>query len=200
MSAIDETLDPVGEETAVRGVSSSVMGMTIFVASEAVFFAAFFGVYASSYSEGGVWPPPNIPLPALVVPTVGVIVLFLSGLFLTGAFLSMKRKDYPRTTLLWLIATMVAGAGFLVLLLLGYSDVGFGIKDGIYASLFYTVIGLEVAHVVGGLVMLGLVFVRALSGELALRRDPVQSLVIYWYFVVALGIVIFLVFYTGATL
>jgi cytochrome c oxidase subunit III len=200
MSAVDRTLEPVAEDTSVRGISSSVMGMTIFVASEAVFFAAFFGVYTSSYSAATIWPPKNIPLPALIVPTVGVIVLFLSGLFLTGAVLSMKRDDYPRTTMLWLVATLVGGLGFLVLLLLGYQDVGFGIKDGIYASLFYVVIGLEVAHAVGGLVMMGLVFVRGFSGELALRRDPIQSLVIYWYFVVALGIVIFLVFYTGATL
>lgn len=200
MSAIDETLEVAADERAVRGISSSVMGMTIFVASESVFFAAFFGVYASSYSQATIWPPKNIPLPALVTPTVGVVILALSGLFLTGAVQSMKRTDYPRSTLLWLVATFAAGAGFLVLLILGYSDLGFGIKGGIYASLFYVVTSLEVAHVVGGIVMMFMVFARGLTGELALRRDPVQALAIYWYFVVLLGIVIFLVFYTGATL
>lgn len=200
MTVVDRTLEPSEDERAARGVSSSVMGMTIFVASEAVFFMAFFGVYASSFVAENVWPPKQIPLPALVIPTVGVIVLFLSGLFLSGALLSINRPGYPRGSLLWLTATAVAALGFLALLLVTFQDVGFGIKDGIYASLFYVVTGLEVAHVVGGLALFLMVFGRGLAGDLALRRDPLQAAAIYWYFVIALGIGIFLVFYIGATL
>ena len=36
---------------------------------------------------------------------------------------------------------------------------------------------------------------QALSGELAIRRDPAQIALIYWTFVVALGVVVYIVFY-----
>ncbi len=53
-------------------------------------------------------------------------------------------------------------------------------------------------QIVGGAVLLAVVLARAWSGELALRRDPVQSAAIYWYFVVGLGAVIYAVLYLGA--
>ncbi len=199
MSAVERVMQAAEDQRGTRAISSSVMGMAIFVASEAIFFAAFFGVYASSFASESVWPPKQIPLPGLVIPTADVIVLVLSGLFLTGA-LATLRRGAERTTVLWLAAATAGALGFLALLLAGYAGVGFGIKDGIYASLFYVVTGLEVAHAVGGVVLFGTVFVRAANGELALRHDPVQAAALYWYFVIALGIVVFLIFYLGATL
>ena len=41
MSVAETTLD----ERAVRGTSGPILGMVLFVASEAMFFAAFFGAY-----------------------------------------------------------------------------------------------------------------------------------------------------------
>jgi heme/copper-type cytochrome/quinol oxidase subunit 3 len=72
------------------------------------------------------------------------------------------------------------------------------IGAGIYQTLFYVLLGLELAHAVGGLALLGLIGVRALTGELALRRDPVQAAAIYWYFVVGLGVAMYVVLYLGA--
>jgi cytochrome c oxidase subunit 3 len=122
-----------------------------------VFFAAFLGIWATSYAAVRTWPPAGLAGPGLVVPTIGV-----------------------------------------VLLAIGYADIPFGVGQGIYESLFYMIIGLELAHVVGGAVLLTVVLVRASTGELALRRDPVQSAAIYWYFVVGLGVVIYAVLYLGA--
>jgi heme/copper-type cytochrome/quinol oxidase subunit 3 len=75
-----------------------------------------------------------------------------------------------------------------------------GIGDGIYQTLFYVLLGLELAHAVGGVALLGLVGTRAWTGELALHRDPVQAAAIYWYFVVGLGIVLYVVLYLGSSL
>ena len=54
---------------------------------------------------------------------------------------------------------------------------------------------LALAHVVGGIVLLLMVGHQALSGELAIPRDPAQVAAIYWSFVVALGVVVYVVFY-----
>lgn len=188
------------DRQAVRSASGSVTGMVLFVASEAVFFAAFLGIYATSYSAAKVWPPAGITGPSLAVPTIGVVVLLASGVAMGRTMRLTRRPGYPRGVVPWLMAVLACAVAFGVLLAISYADIPFGVGQGIYESLFYMIIGLELAHVVGGAVLLGVVLARAASGELALRRDPVQSASIYWYFVVGLGVVIYVVLYlTGAT-
>ena len=52
MSASETFLD----ERAARGTSGPILGMVLFVASEAMFFAALFGVYFSLQAQAKVWP------------------------------------------------------------------------------------------------------------------------------------------------
>jgi cytochrome c oxidase subunit 3 len=180
-----------------RSASSSVSGMMLFVASEAVFFAAFFGIYASSYTAAKVWPPPGLKPPHLAVPSASVVVVLASGLCMLMCMRRLRRSGSPERALPWLAATLIGALAFGVLVAVGLTDVGFGIGDGIYQSLFYVVVGLELAHVAGGLILLLLVLLRSGEGELALRTDPVECAAIYWYFVVALAVVIYVVLYLG---
>jgi heme/copper-type cytochrome/quinol oxidase subunit 3 len=186
------------DRRAVHNASSSVTGMVLFVGSEAVFFAAFLGIWAVSYTAVRTWPPAGIAGPGLVVPTIGVVVLLASGAAMGQAMRLAHRPEYPRGVIPWMAAGLACAVIFGVLLAISYAGIPFGVGQGIYESLFYMIIGLELAHVVGGTVLLAVVLARAWSGELALRRDPVQSAAIYWYFVVGLGVVIYAVLYLGA--
>jgi len=184
------------DRQAVRSASSSVTGMVLLVASEAVFFAAFLGIYAVSFTAAKVWPPRGIETPSITVPTIGVVVLLLSGGAMALAMRHALRREYQRGALLaWLTAALIGAVAFGVLTAIGYADLPFSVGQGIYESLFYMIIGLELAHVVGGAVLLGVVMGRTWTGELALRRDPIQAAAIYWYFVVVLGVVIYAVLY-----
>ena len=184
------------DRQAVRSASSSVTGMVLLVASEAVFFAAFLGIYAVSFTAAKVWPPRGIETPSITVPTIGVVVLLLSGGAMALAMRHALRREYQRGALLgWLAAALIGAVAFGVLTAIGYADLPFSVSQGIYESLFYMIIGLELAHVVGGAVLLGVVMGRTWTGELALRRDPIQAAAIYWYFVVVLGVVIYAVLY-----
>jgi heme/copper-type cytochrome/quinol oxidase subunit 3 len=186
------------DRRAVQYASSSVTGMVLFVASEAVFFAAFLGIWATSYAAVRVWPPAGIAEPGLVVPTIGVVVLLASGAAMGQAMRYGRRPENPRGVIPWMVAALACAVVFGVLLAIGYAGIPFSVGQGIYESLFYMIIGLELAHVVGGGVLLAVVLARSWTGELALRRDPVQSAAIYWYFVVGLGVVIYAVLYLGA--
>jgi cytochrome c oxidase subunit 3 len=184
-----------GDERAVASTSSSVLGMVLFVASESMFFAAFFGAYATTYVNQKVWPPSNTPAPPLGLATAAVASLVLSGLLLQGA-LRAGRRGLPATVSRWLVLTLAASAGSVVLTLVGYSEVGFSLHAGIFASLFYLMTGLGLAHVAGGVVLLALVAAQSLTGRLALvRYQPVQAAAVYWNFVVVLGLVIYVAFY-----
>jgi heme/copper-type cytochrome/quinol oxidase subunit 3 len=184
------------DRQAVRSASSSVTGMVLLVASEAVFFAAFLGIYAVSFTAAKVWPPRGVETPSITVPTIGVVVLLASGGAMALAMRHALRREYQRSALLgWLTAALVFAVAFGVLTAIGYASLPFSVSQGIYESLFYMIIGLELAHVVGGAVLLAVVMTRTWTGELALRRDPIQATAIYWYFVVVLGVVIYAVLY-----
>jgi heme/copper-type cytochrome/quinol oxidase subunit 3 len=179
---------------ASRRSSSAVMAMVIFVASEAMFFMAFFGVYASTYSGEQVWPPPNVPLLPLGFPTAAVAILLVSGGTIALALRAAGRRS-SRGAARWIAVTLVLALAYIVLSLIGTRDLGFGIHEGIFGSLFYVTTGLALAHVVGGIVLLAMVGSQAMAGELAIRRDPAQVAAIYWAFVVGLGVVVYVVFY-----
>jgi cytochrome c oxidase subunit 3 len=181
------------DERAVASASNSVTGMTLFVASEAVFFAAFLGIYATSYTAADTWPPPGMPTPSLGVPTAGLVVLLASAVAMTRCVRMIHDSAYPRGLAPWLGAAFAGSVVFAVLVAVSMTGTGFGIGDGIYQSLFYVMTGLELAHGVGGGVLLGLLLVRLRTGELGLRRDPIQAAAIYWFFVVVLGVVLYAV-------
>jgi cytochrome c oxidase subunit 3 len=182
------------DERAVRGTSSPVLGMVLFVASEAMFFAAFFAIYAMSYSSQPSWPPKDVTVPGTGIPTVMTGLLVASSLFLQMGVRAIRRGDDRRLSL-WLSATLVLGAAFVALQLYGYSQVDFGISEGIYASLFYIMTGLALAHVAGGVVFLVLVLVRSATGRLAMiRHEPAEAAAIYWHFVVIVSVALYLAF------
>lgn len=183
------------DERAVRATSSSILGMVLFVASEAMFFAAFFGAYFTTYTAHDVWPPANITTPGLVLPTVATAVLLASTLVLNiGVAAASRRRDTAVRRSL--VVTLAAGAAFLVLTALGYSSVPFGIRDGVFPSMFYLITVVGAAHVLGGVFLALIVLQQLGSGQVALTAyEPLRAFAIYWNFVALLATAIYLVFY-----
>jgi cytochrome c oxidase subunit III len=191
VSAVELTRD----ERAVRQTSGPVLGMVIFVASEAMFFATFFGAYFTIYSVNPVWPPAGFPRLEPELATVLTVLLVASSVTLQIGVRAIRR-DRTRAMLVWLGLTILLGAGFLGLQLYDYSLLGFGVRDGIFGSLFYVMTGLHMAHVFGGVVFLVLVLVQGLGGQLThAHHDSMEAGSIYWHFVDVVWICLFTTFY-----
>ena len=183
------------DQRAAKGSSSSVLGMTLFVASEGMFFAAFFGAYLTIYAATAIWPPLAIPIPEVTISSIATVLLVLSG-FTLSAGVSAARKGKAGHLNLLLGVTIVLGVAFLILQAYDYSNTGFSIHDGTYASLFYIMTGRHMAHVIGGVLFLILVFFQARAGAFkADRQDPVRSAAIYWHFVDIVWVGLFVIFY-----
>ena len=191
MTAVGLTRD----ERVVRQTSGPVLGMVIFVASEAMFFATFFGAYFTIYSVNPVWPPAGFPRLKPELAAVLTVLLVTSSLTLQIGVRAIRR-DRTRAMLVWLGLTILLGAGFLGLQLYDYSLLGFGVRDGIFGSLFYVMTGLHMAHVFGGVVFLVLVLVQGLGGQLThAHHDSMEAGSIYWHFVDVVWICLFTTFY-----
>jgi cytochrome c oxidase subunit 3 len=190
VSAVGLTRD----DRAVRQTSGPVLGMVVFVASEAMFFATFFGAYFTIYSVNPVWPPAGFRLEPGLATVLTVLLVASSVTLQTGV--RAIRRDRTRAMLVWLGLTILLGAGFLGLQLYDYSLLGFGVRDGIFGSLFYVMTGLHMAHVFGGVVFLVLVLVQGLGGQLThAHHDSMEAGSIYWHFVDVVWICLFTTFY-----
>ncbi len=185
---------------ASRRTSSPVLAMVLFVASEAMFFAAFFAIYAISYSTQSSWPPKNVTVPSIGIPTAMTALMVVSSLTIHLGVRAI-RQGQDRGLTSWLGATAALGLAFVVLQLLTYQDVDFGIRSGIYASLFYMMTGIALAHVVGGVVFLVMVVVRTVTGRLSMvREESAEAAAVYWHFVVVVSVAIYVAFYLLVTL
>jgi cytochrome c oxidase subunit 3 len=176
-------------------MSGPVLGMVLFVASEAMFFAAFFAAFFTIRSTANVWPPPSIGPRKIDVATILTIILVASS---GTVQLSLRtiRQGKLRTAQVWLGATLLLGVTFLALQLYDYSQLGFGLKDGTFGTLFYVMTGIHMAHVLGGVVFLAIVFGQMTGGLLSRdHHDPLAAGAIYWDFVDVVWLCLFAVFY-----
>ncbi len=185
------------DERAVRGTSSPVMGMVLFVAGEAMFFAALFAAYFSVRATAPVWPPASITPPDLPIPATLTAILVTSSVVIQFGVRAIRQGRVAAFERL-LLATILLGLCFLALQAYDYSQLTFGIKDGIYPSLFYVMTGLHMAHVIGGVALLSVVGAQSLTGQISTaRHDSVISAAIYWDFVDIVWICLFIVFYVA---
>jgi cytochrome c oxidase subunit 3 len=180
------------DQRAVRQTSNSVLGMLLFVISEAMFFMGFLAVYFSAYSSHDVWPPKQAPIPPIGIPTAAVVVVIASMWTMAMARRVGQRHSQPVAR--WVALTLILAIAFSVLVLVSMLGLGFGVSTGIYGSLFFTLTVIEFAHAVGGIVFFVLILVQARAGELTIRQDPVHAAAIYWYFVVAIGVAMWVLF------
>ena len=184
-------------DRVIRGVSGPVTGMVLFVAGEAMFFAAFFAAYFSLKAIAPTWPPAGITPPDVGIPSVLTGILVASSVVIQFSVRAVRRGNVRRSQQL-LVVTAVLGICFLALQAYDYTRLTFGIKDGIYPSLFYVMTGLHMAHVAGGVALLFIVGTQSLNKQTGwAQHETLQSAAIYWDFVDVVWILLFLVFYVA---
>src|SRR5213075_1719456 len=128
-------------ERARPEMSGPVLGMVLFV--------AFFGGYFTIRANAPAWPPPDVPHLKIDIASILTVVLVASSVAVQLS-LRATRDGRRRQAPWWLGATIGLGVVFLGLQLYDYSQLGFGLKDGVFGTLFYVMTGIHMAHVVGG--------------------------------------------------
>jgi len=188
---------PTGAPEAPVGRTTGWWGMVLFIATEATTFAVLIASYFYlRFSTESVWPPTADKPPHLVLPSIatGVLVLSCVPMLLSVRAARAGRGGASGTLTL---LTLLAGSAFLVLQILDWlaewpaSTLS---KDS-YGSLLYSVTGLHTAHVVIGLGMLLFLVVAALVGRTREHPEPVGIVAMYWYFMAALAVAVYVTVY-----
>jgi cytochrome c oxidase subunit 3 len=197
VSATPATVVPAAERHQ-RGIPTALFGMVLFISSEVMFFGGFFGAYFDIRAGQKVWPPATPAIPRLEIfpiATILTIVLVTSSFTMQAGLSAIKAGD-RRGLIRWLKITLALGAIFLILQLYDYSQLGFGLRDGVFATLFYTMTGFHFAHVFGGALFLYLILLQSYRGEFSAEdHTGVEAATIYWHFVDAVWIGLFSTYY-----
>jgi len=179
-------------------------GMVLFIASEVMFFVAWFWAYfnASIYPTefvGSQWPPEGIQtFDPWHLPFINTLILLLSGTTVTWAHHALIEGN--RSGLkqgLW--CTILLGATFTCVQAYEYSHAAYGFTDGIYASTFYMATGFHGFHVLVGTIFLTVCLVRAYAGQFRPEKHfGFEAAAWYWHFVDVVWIFLFTVIYVGS--
>ena len=157
-----------------------VFGVVVFLASELMFFGSLIAAYFSLRASAETWPPPGSTLDT-AESVVGTAMLALSSATMMlcthyGARVSIT------VARLWLGTTILLGTGFALIAVHGWVHAPFRIGSHAYGTLFFTLTGFHLLHVVAGIVILGILFASMRMS--AFQRDAragVEAIGFYWH-------------------
>jgi len=205
--------------------SSFRYGMIWFIATEVMFFAAFFGALfyvriisvptlgdmtaahgTSLWPEfAGTWPTsgpkgaPFTPMGAWGIPALNTALLLSSGATVTWAHWGLL-KGNRRQLCLGLAATVLLGSLFLGFQAYeyhhAYTELGLTMGAGAYGATFFMLTGFHGFHVTLGTIMLGVILLRSLSGHFTAERHfAFEGVAWYWHFVDVVWLLLFVFVY-----
>jgi cytochrome c oxidase subunit 3 len=158
------------------------LGMRVFVAADAVTFAALIAVAVFARGSGA-WRAPGDPAASAAYGAVLTALLVgASAVLLIG-----RRARWSHA------AAAACGLGFVIAGLLEWRSLaaaGLAPGNSRFADFFFVITGYHMAHVAAGVVALVAIAARGPA-----RRGPAMALSLYWHFVDAVWIAIFLSLY-----
>ncbi|WP_020400747.1 cytochrome c oxidase subunit 3 [Kordiimonas gwangyangensis] len=188
-------------------------GMILFIASEVMFFVAWFWAFfdASLYPKMPIpnfgefwdiigndapWPPAGIEtFDPWHLPLMNTLILLLSGTTVTWAHHAVLHGDREGLKKgLWL--TVLLGAFFSCVQAYEYAHAAFGFAGSIYGATFYMATGFHGFHVLVGTIFLAVCLGRAYKGHFTPDHHfGLEAAAWYWHFVDVVWIFLFFVVY-----
>lgn len=170
------------------------LGMILFIASEVMFFFAFFWAFfhsslAPTYNIGAVWPPQAIePIATSGVPLTNTFFLLSSGATVTWAHHAIIVRA-KKQAIISLLFTLVLAILFTGLQGVEYFEAPFTISDSVFGSCFYMTTGFHGFHVFVGTIALFISFLRIVFNHFtSTHHFGFESAAWYWHFVDGAGV------------
>ena len=201
-----------GHHTRVVQISLRY-GMILFIASEVMFFVAWFWAFfntalfpadmhqiAREQFIGGTWPPKGIEtFDPWHLPLLNTLILLTSGTTVTWAHHALLEGD--RKGLKYgLILTVLLGASFTCVQAWEYAHAAFGFSGNVYGATFFMATGFHGFHVLIGTIFLIVCLVRAYRGHFTPTHHlGFEFAAWYWHFVDVVWLFLFICIYVWGT-
>jgi heme/copper-type cytochrome/quinol oxidase subunit 3 len=187
------------EARADTGLTNGKIGIWLFLASEVMLFGALFATYIMMRVGAQEWPLGSTILDVRMA-TFNTVVLITSSVTMVMAWASLMRRNYGAFQG-YMFATVGLG---LVFVIVKYFEYSAKLHHGLYPStstflaIYFTLTGLHMLHVVGGMVVNGYF---AFFGKRIWNQDPqwlanrVENSGLFWHFVDLVWIFLFPILY-----
>ena len=186
-------------ETRKPLIPSCILGILIFDFTEIMFFCALVSSYlVIQSSTPDLETASRVTLP-VVVTAVNTVALLLSGLFTVLAVLKYKKTKDAKAAQKLMLPAAVLGATFVAVQ--GYEwiqlmSVGMTLTSGIFAALFFLLIGTHALHAVAGVAILAWAYVKlGKSGEEQLSYAGLITVQLFWIMIVGIWPVLYQLVY-----
>ena len=167
--------------------------LTLIVTEAALFgYLLFSYLYLASQSAQP-WPPEG--LPKLGVSGLNTGILLASSVFVWASGALVRRaRSWPA---FWsMLVAVVLGIAFVSIQFSEWHGRPYGLSWNLYGSLYFTITGFHMAHVIVGVVMLVWLAIWIARGYFDGRRDAALNIGgLYWHFVDVVWLFIFSVLY-----
>jgi len=173
----------------------NLTGFIIFLCSESIIFLAFFAGYAILKLTAPVWYPDGVTGIEIKMPLINTIILVSSSFVIYFAERCLHKKNLLGFRFIWLI-TMLMGGYFVYGQYIEWSELTFSLDSGVFGGLFYLLTGFHGLHVITGILLMGIMFIRSFipnnykNGEVG-----VESVSLFWHFVDVIWIMLFALIY-----
>ncbi|MCA3554878.1 cytochrome c oxidase subunit 3 [Aestuariivirga sp.] len=176
-------------------------GMLMFIASEVMFFVAWFWAFfdaslfpgeaiqaSRAVATGGVWPPKGtVIFDPWHLPLINTLILLTSGTTITWAHHALLNND-RKGLRMGLLATVLLGVLFTMVQAYEYSHAAFAFHrdngGNIYGSTFFMATGFHGFHVIIGTIFLLVCLIRASRGAFTPKAHfGLEAAAWYWHFV-----------------
>ena len=181
-------------------------GMLFFIASEVMFFFAFFWAYFNFGVTEEVWPPQGTDsFNPIDMPLYNTVILLLSGVTVTWAHEAIRHGD-RRDFLVSLGLTVVLGILFTCMQAVEYFEAftvyGYGYNaEGVvetYPSTFLIATGFHGFHVIIGTTFLAVCWFRGLANNMTKEKHfGFEAAAWYWHFVDVVWLFLYISIYWG---
>jgi len=184
-------------------------GMILFIASEVMFFVAWFWAFFNSslfpgesieylrkQFVGGTWPPKGIEvIDPWRFPLLNTLILLTSGTTVTWAHHALLTGD-RRGLKAGLALTILLGVLFTSVQAYEYFNAPFAFKGSIYGATFFMATGFHGFHVIIGSIFLAVCLLRAFLGQFSVEHHlGFEFAAWYWHFVDVVWLFLFTCIY-----
>ena len=176
-------------------------GMVLFIASEVMFFVAWFWAFFAPalYPETHnltQWPPEGIEtFDPWHLPLINTLILLTSGTTVTWAHHALQHGD-RKGLIRGLVLTVLLGALFTCVQAYEYGHAAFEFSGNIYGAVFYMATGFHGFHVLVGTIFLIVCLIRAANGHFKPDHHfGFEAAAWYWHFVDVVWLFLFCCIY-----
>lgn len=180
------------------GISNAKLGTWAFLASEIMLFGGLISAYVILRSGSAQMAVPPRSMMGVPLATFNTFALITSSVTMVLALAAIQEGNIARFQR-WILCTIGGGLIFLCVKAYEYHhkwEEGITISSNLFGSFYYTLTGLHVIHVTGGLFLMAYILWAGTRGDFTPdSHDRVECAGLYWHFVDLVWVILFPILY-----